>query len=241
MKNLISVVMCLLMSTGINELNAQKLWIDGVVFYQQDGACYAVPFATVKYYDARDTSKLVYREFTDLSGRYDFGKDAYSMDYYVTVEAPGFSPRAKYIGNLPPSHEGEFTLHYRLEEDDKSPKVSFVEYDGDFFKKKTPTVGGIFGQLGFSYDGMSVKSADAQNVKLLFNGISLSDRTVISKLMTLSIRYLSEVAVYTLPDSSSYPFCTVINIVIKGQNSALYHQKFNGMPAETRYYDIEKK
>ena len=223
-------------------VNAQSLWIDGVIFDHEKSDYIAIPFATVKYCDASNHDLVYYIRFTDLTGKYDLGKNVLPRDYYVSIEAPGYVPRSKTIVNLPDHFDKEFTLHYQLLRNDCEQPVSVVNYPNKTLKKNVKRVREIFSFLDFTINDNEVCTIDGEKVQVLFNGVNVTtlstDIEIVDKLLALPIKYIKEAEVYDIHDKqTSFPYRKVVNIILAKEDVAEYRGKIRGTPGETSYYD----
>lgn len=233
----LSVVLLVLFAMNIENVSAQSLWIDGVIYTIEGEACLAVPFATVTYCDPDDHEKIYYMRMTNLSGKYDLGKNVPARDYFIRIEAPGYLAREKTITGLPDHFDSEFTLHFRLEKDAYADKPTRESLSKKRLRKVVKQVRELPAYFGFTQKKDGLYTQHGGKVQVLFNGVTLNDLSVVNKIMELPVKYLSEVELYTIPKESSFPFEKVLNIVIAGQDRAQYMNKFRGTPHETSYYD----
>lgn len=96
----ISVTLAILiLSTAV--FGQSKIWIDGTIYCESDSTQKVIPFATVKLYSDSLLNELSYYAVCGPYGNFSIKPYNYNKDYYIIVEASGFSPRKARIVAIP--------------------------------------------------------------------------------------------------------------------------------------------
>lgn len=189
----------------------------------------------MKYYDYKDTTKLEYMDFTDLSGHYNIGNQMAQKDYHIEIEAPGYKKREKNIGKLPKSFKGNMTFHFRLHKI-QPPLDAPVSYTTAAMSD-VKTLADVICRIPAvdKIDGLDVLSKEGGTIRILVNGFTFNTEKL-KLLDQFPVEVLKNVQYYDLRRYNTI-YDGVINFVLTEGNMA---GAPDFTPAETSYYDIIK-
>ena len=202
-------------------VNAQTLWVNGVIFSESGDKLIGVPYATVLYCDYDDHNKIEYVGFTDHTGSYDIGKDVVSKKYFVKIISPGYREFSKTFTKLPKSHSGNLTLHFKLE---KNEEVQFnvKKYSTDALSTKAGTIAEAIASISdidLDKETFNITTSEGGSIRIFINGVSLPIKNLpkLAKIPAIAIENID----FILFDNSISPiFSGVINIELKDSQKA---------------------